>query len=127
MLVMKRPQTGRTIAKNLEFLQDRSGIEWQAISERSGVSLRTISYIRKNPERSPTIESVDALAQVFGLTGWHLLNPNLLAEIENSAWLERIRSAFTLANPQGQALLQKATEAVEMMQDQRPVRQGGGK
>lgn len=89
-------------------------MEWKTLAERSGVSIRGIGYIRTG-ERSPSIESVDAIAQVFGLTGWHLLSPTLQNDIDNQEWLDRIRASFNIATPQGQELLKQAAKAAETL------------
>lgn len=104
-----RDPTYVTIAKNLEFLVTRSGIDWQTLAQRSGVSLRSIGYIRKG-ERSPSIETVDALAKVFSLSGWALLNPNLSEDYGNTDLIERLRSAYNRTNAQGKDLMMKTAD-----------------
>lgn len=110
---MNRPKTSHTVGRNVEMLIGRSGMDIQTVAARAGMSLRNLKHVREG--RNTTTDSVDAIAQVFGLPGWLLLNPDLESDLANREWLERIATAFNLANPQGQQLLKAATEAAESM------------
>jgi len=117
---MKGKTTAQRARLNIEFLIRRSGLEIQEVARRAGMSLRGLNYIRSG-ERSPNVDTLDDIGQVFGLTGWHLISPDLERNIENQEWLDRLKEAFVLANPDGQELLKSAARAAEKM---RPAREG---
>lgn len=110
MAAHKEP-THRVISRNLDMLVAKAGIDLQQAAIRAGVGIRTVHNIRAGG--NPTVETVDALGRVFGLTGWHLLNPNLAADLDNQEWLDRVREIFGTAPYHGLDLVKDAIKAAE--------------
>lgn len=104
-----REHTSETLIRNLRFLMKQR--EWKAaqLSEKSGVSGRMINYIL-NRERSCTIEIADALAKPFGISGWHLLMPNLREDLLRNGSLERLIQAYAQSEPDGRDLILAVAE-----------------
>jgi transcriptional regulator with XRE-family HTH domain len=83
---MKRPSTAETVVKNIKMLLDESGWKVPQLSKISGVPKRTI-YSILSMDRVPGIDTTDDIARAFGLTGWHLLMPDLHYELAKSGKL----------------------------------------
>ena len=82
--------------------------EWNQVelAARSGVSQRMISHVlTKNAACS--IETADALARPFGLFGWHLLIPDLPAELMQSGSLQRVVTAYSKASAENRDLIDR--------------------
>lgn len=109
----ERETTARVIARNINMLLERSGLEAQQVAIRARIGIRTMAHLKVGS--NPTIDTVDAVARVFGLPGWMLLNPNLSADIDNQEWLDRIRAVFGTAPQEGVDLVKRAVDAAETM------------
>ena len=75
---MGRKRLRQTVAANLTALMDRPGlkISQERLGARSGLAQRAIGRIR-NGEVAATLDSVEALADAFGLQAWQLLYPGM--------------------------------------------------
>jgi len=101
-----RPRTRSTIARNLRALMAFHGLKQRAMEVKTGVSQRQIGNIL-NGSTSCSVETADALAQPFGLTGWQLMVHNLPPELIESPNLGRLVQAYLDANDEGRELLDK--------------------
>jgi transcriptional regulator with XRE-family HTH domain len=99
-----RPRTRTTLARNLAVLMEMHGWSYRALAARCGVSPRQIGNIL-NEDSSCTTETADAIASAFGLEGWHLLLPDLPAELVDSPTIGRLVRAFIGADADGRELL----------------------
>jgi transcriptional regulator with XRE-family HTH domain len=90
---MERPKTSDTLVSNLKMLMQAQGITIAQLSKKSGVPLRTIYSVIKK-ERTPSIELADTLAQAFGLTGWHIIKPNLPYDMIRNGKMEEVEKNF---------------------------------
>jgi len=62
------------VSRNLKHFRTLSGLTQTALAKRSGVSQTAISAIeRPMDSKSPTIDTVEALASALGLPAWSLL------------------------------------------------------
>lgn len=84
----ERPLPRETLARNLSYLMDKHGLSCAALAKKSGVSAKTINNMQQT-RFNVTLDSVDAVASVFGLTAWHLIMPNLPADLIESKALEQ--------------------------------------
>ena len=104
-----RAPTSQTLIRNLRFLMKQR--EWKAaqLAEKCGVSGRMINYIL-NGWRSCTVEIADRLAAPFGMSGWHLLMPNLREDLLCNGTLERLIQAYAQSEPDGRDLIMAVAE-----------------
>lgn len=116
---MDKRKTVENIARNLAFLLERTGLEATVVAQRAGIGVRTLTYM-KSGRGNPTAENVDAVAKVFGVTGWHLLSPTLPRDYENLEWFERVGDVFDSSSPEMRDMLRKAMEAAEAAIKNRP-------
>lgn len=74
------------------------------LSGKSGVSQTMISSILAQ-KSSCSVETADALAHAFGLTGWHMLMPGLSEDLLKSKAVQKLLETYINATPEGQALI----------------------
>lgn len=100
----KRPNTRDTLAKNLKMLLQLRGWNQVQLAAKSGVSQRMISSVLAK-QSGCSVETADALAQPFGLTGWQLILPNLSEDLVRSGAVASLVDSYMSASPEGRALI----------------------
>lgn len=80
-----------------------------ALAKRSGIAQKTINNIR-NGVSAPTLDTIEALASAFNLTGWHLIMPNLPEELISGKSLERLYRAYVAASQEGRGYIDHVAE-----------------
>ena len=65
-------KTGRALALGLKRLRAKLGMTQAAPAERADVHEQFVSQLERQ-ERSPRLETIDALAAALGVTPWELL------------------------------------------------------
>lgn len=99
-----RPNTRKTLANNLRTLMRIRDWTQVQLAEKSGVSQTMISSVL-GEKSGCSVETADALAHAFGLTGWHLLMPNLTEDLLKSKAVQRLLESYVNATAEGQALI----------------------
>jgi len=99
-----RPRTRDVLARNLRALMTAHEMTERALSQSSGVSQGQINNIL-NGRTSCSIETAEALAQVFGLAGWHLLLHGLNEELLASPTIGKMVDGYIRMNGEGRALV----------------------
>ena len=99
-----RPRTRDILARNLRALMDRHEMSERALAQSSGVSQGQINNIL-NARSSCTIETAEALGQVFGLTGWHLLLHGLSDDLLSSPTIAKMVDAYVKMNGEGREII----------------------
>lgn len=99
-----RPRTRDILARNLRALMAAHDMTERALAQASGVSQGQINNIL-NVRTSCSIETAEALAQVFGLTGWHLLLHGLTEDLLSSPTISRMVDGYIRMNGEGRALI----------------------
>lgn len=98
------PKTTRTLdgifKRNLRMLKRAFELSSKTIAERSGVSERMVDYLLSG-ERTPTVDVAEQIAQVFGLSGWQMLYPNLTQDLARRGKLEKLLEAYGAASDEG--------------------------
>lgn len=99
------------LARNLRFLMDKNEHSAAYLAERlkGKVSRSTLHYIL-NREKVARVDTVDYIASVYGLSGWHLISPSLISDIEQSPTLSKLIRDYTHATPEGQKLIEQVAE-----------------
>lgn len=100
----KRTSTRDTLAKNLRTLMTIRDWTQVQLAEKSGVSQTMISSILA-ARSGCSVETADALALAFGLTGWHLLMPGLTEDLLKSKAVQKLLESYVSATPDGKALI----------------------
>ena len=79
---------------------DKHQLSCAALAKQSGVSAKTINNMT-NTRFNVTLDSVDAVARVFGLTAWHLIMPNLPNDLIESKSLETLLAKYAMLPAEG--------------------------
>ena len=74
------------------------------LAGKSGVSQTMISSIL-GQKSGCAVETADALAHAFGLTGWHMLMPGLSEDLLKSKAVQKLLETYVNASPEGQAFM----------------------
>jgi len=98
------PHTRDVHARNLRVLLNAHKMSERALSQASGVSQGQINNIL-NKRSTCSVETAEALACVFGLTGWHLLLHGLPDELIDSPRIGDMVESYLKMNGQGRELL----------------------
>ena len=85
---------------------DREGHNPRQLAALCGVSQRTIAHILKC-EKVPRIDTVEAIANVYGLYGWVLLTHNMVSSMHDYPRLSNLVSDYSSASAEGRRLIEQ--------------------
>ena len=74
-LGMAETTTRATIARNVRLLRDKAGWSQSKLAKIAKIAQTAVSYIEKPDGKSPTVETLEAIACAFGVPNWTLLIP----------------------------------------------------
>jgi transcriptional regulator with XRE-family HTH domain len=103
--------TRRVVAHNIKRLMVHQGWTQEKLARQAGVNQKTISNIVSTDkfDISPTLESIDRIAFVFGLPVWHLCLPDLPLDQLVSTRIERlVRDYLTATGERREEILRVA-------------------
>lgn len=92
-----------TFRTNVTFLMQVNHISFQDIDRMSGVGIST-SYLRqimKGESKSPTLDKVEAIAAIFKLTAWQLVQPTLPERIAGATDIDPLIDDYMASSEQG--------------------------
>ena len=104
-----RPPISDTLSTNIQHLLDTTGLTLREVERRSGVTTRMLRYVLKK-KRTPTAQVLDDIASAFGLTGWHLMIPNLPTDLAKSGRLEKLMENYAASSEPGRAYIDHIAE-----------------
>lgn len=102
--LMARQSTRDNLVSNLRWLMQATNWNQVELAKRSTVSQKSISKILRG-EMVPTIELADKLAAAFGLSGWHIIMPDLPRDLVGSTTIEKLFKDFVLSDDDGREML----------------------
>jgi len=105
----KRPLPRQTLAKNLRALLDKTGLSAPEVARRAGVDRKTLNN-QLNGRYDPRPEQVQAVAQVFGVNNWDLLNPSFTPDAPTNHVLQQIIANYGKADKAGRESIQRVAE-----------------
>lgn len=73
------------------------------------VSRSALHYIL-NKEKIARIDTVEHIAQVYGLSSWHLISPTLIEDLDKSPTISRLISNYESASKQGKEYIEQVAE-----------------
>lgn len=95
---------------HMEATEDKpKGMSEMDLSKKSGVAQKTINNILRK-KTAANIDTVDALAAVFGLNLWHLIMPDLPEELIKSKSIEKLYSSYVNSSNEGRDLIERIAE-----------------
>ena len=108
---MNRPLPQESLARNLRYLMERRDENPRMLASRlkGAVSQRTIANILSN-EKIPRIDTVDTIAAAYGLSGWHLISPTLVDDLDQSPTLKKLISDYLHSPADAQRLISELAD-----------------
>ncbi len=108
-VLKQRPKVGKSVAVNLKRLMAHRRWSQVKLAHESGVSQTHISALLRG-DSSCTVDTANALAEPFGLSGWHLQIPELPDDLVISPAIERLVQAYLHASSDGRNFLDAAAD-----------------
>jgi transcriptional regulator with XRE-family HTH domain len=107
----KRYSTRESLARNLKYLLAKNEMSYRELATRTkgAVSAKTVGNM-VNEVGAPTIDSVEAIAQVFGLKGWHLIAPDLVDDLNGATSIRHLYETYMQAGAEGRRHIIRVAE-----------------
>jgi len=115
-LMDERPATKTVLARNLRHLMEDRRWDQLTLAKKSGVSQKTISNILRQ-EKVPTLDTVESIAQAFGLNLWHLIMPTLVDDLQSQTSIRSVYNAFIKSSERGKAFILTVAEREADLKD----------
>lgn len=104
LIEMSKKSTRDNLVTNVRWLMNEAGWTQVELAERSGVSQTAISKVLRG-EMIPTIEFAEKLASAFGLSGWHIIMPDLPGDLLRNGTLEQLFRDFLASSSSGRQFI----------------------
>lgn len=98
-----------SLIRNIDYLMRAEKLSEAALAKRSGIAQKTINNIR-NGISAPTLDTIEALAAAFNLSGWHIIMPGLPEELIAGKSIERLCRAYVAASEKGRSYIDHVAE-----------------
>lgn len=110
-MVKKHDLPQDNLARNLKYLMDRNGDNTASLAEKlkGRVSKTTIHYLLTK-ERIAKVDTADHIARVYGLSGWNIISPTLISDLENSPALSRLLDDYSRADSDGRKHIEQVAD-----------------
>lgn len=108
----KQPSLVEIIAANVKSLREEAGYTQRQLareaSKRSKIDPKSISNLERG-EFTPKLETIEAIAAVFGKDPWQLLRPGAIEDpLDNDG--KRLVAMYTSAPPAGRVTIMQVAE-----------------
>lgn len=94
----------QTLARNVRHLMEGHGHSAYDLARISGVSQRTVLNII-NADTDARLDTVDAIAEAYGLAGWHLIIPTLPADLIDSPAISKMVGYYAKMPPEDRSYI----------------------
>lgn len=108
-MTKKYPSPRHVLAENLKGLLKQAGLSGPDLADKAKVDRKSVNNML-NARYDPRPDNVDAVAKVFGLTGWQLLRPGTGDQTVPAAQIETLIERFTEASPEERATILRVAE-----------------
>ena len=105
--------SNRVLADNLRALMERTGDTQMDVAKRGGLAQRSVSNVLSygtTHETSPTLRTVDGLANAFKLKSYLLFIPRLHVDLALSGELEELLVSYLHASPEGRQNIKRIAQ-----------------
>lgn len=99
----------KTLAHNLRLLMAARNMTTPDVSKAAGVDKKTINNLLHG-RFDPRLEKVDAVANVFGLTGWQILIPGMAESVIEDGKLQDVVESYGLTDADGRDSIARVAE-----------------
>lgn len=119
-MAKKYPAPRYVLADNLKALLKPSGMSGPELADKAKIDRKSVNNML-NARYDPRPENVEAVARVFGLTGWQLLRPGTGKNAAQAAQIEGLIDKFTNATPEQRTTILKVAEMATAAYAAQPV------
>lgn len=105
----KNMATRDALRLNVRHLMEKRGDTQASLAKRAGVSQSNVYYVIST-DRHVRLDTVEAIANAYGLAGWHLINPNLPTDLIDSPTLSKLVDTYINASHEGRKLIDQVAE-----------------
>jgi transcriptional regulator with XRE-family HTH domain len=105
---MKR-DTRKVVIDNIQMLMSIAGDSQHALAKKLGWKQSTISNILSG-RHNISIEKADAIAQAYGLEGWHLLLRGLPRDLHESETISALFTNYLKSSSTGRTNINRVAE-----------------
>lgn len=102
----------KVLADNIRALRDARKWSNRHLSKLSGVSDRMIGKILDADGSKPTTETIDKLANAFGVEAWQLMIPNANIDKLLNKQFSRVVDAYSHATKKGRRILETQADYI---------------
>lgn len=107
---MEKKLTPRQVlAENLKALIDAHNLSPPTVAQRAGIDPKSVNNML-HARFEPRLENVEAVAKVFGLTGWQLIRRNLAKGMPGIAEIEELIERYIAASPEQRETIMHVAE-----------------
>lgn len=97
------------LAENLKLLLKTSGLSGPELADKAKVDRKSVNNML-NARYDPRPEKVEAVAHVFGFTGWQLLRPGHAVDAAQGKAIEELIDRFNSATPEQRETIMHVAE-----------------
>ena len=105
----KNPAPKLALAANLKALLDAHKMSGPALAQRAGIDRKSVNNML-NARYNPNYDNVEAVAEVFGLTGWQLILPDLHTNLPMANEVRKLLENFHRASDEGRRTILNVAE-----------------
>jgi transcriptional regulator with XRE-family HTH domain len=99
------------VAKNVRRLRRLRGWSQTDLAKQSGVAQTVISYLERPQDKSPTLDTLQAVADALDIPAWTLLIENNGMSPDSLAVLDQVAQAFSAVLMEGRQQIHRTAEA----------------
>ena len=108
------------LSRNVSHLMAKHGDTQATLAKRAGISQSNVYYVVAT-ERNVRLDTVEAIASAYGLSGWHLINPNLPRDLVDSPSLSKLVDSYARTTPEGRAMFDAIAERESEYNNKKPA------
>lgn len=97
---MEKTSTRQTVIANIKMLMDLSNESQHSLAKRLGWKQSTLSNLLSG-RHNIAIERAEAIAEAYGLEGWHLLLRDLPKDLSYSKTVSKLFEAYKSSTDEG--------------------------
>jgi PTS system nitrogen regulatory IIA component len=104
-------KTRLAIARNVKALREGAALSQSQLAHRAGIAQTVISYLENPAGKSPTVETLAAIASALRVPPWVLLLTDVPTDPRILADLDRLAATYLRIGNEGRKTLNTIAEA----------------
>jgi transcriptional regulator with XRE-family HTH domain len=103
--------TRKAFADNIRALREMAGLSQTGLAKRSGIAQTAISYCEQADGKSPTLETISALAKALRVPAWWLLIDHAAPDPATAQELGKLADLYAKLPKEGKSQVLRVAEA----------------